>query len=909
MQVSARSRRARRGSAIIVLMAVWTQAAMAPADEIEVEAFAGEPLGVGKITVLHTTGRSQRLSISDSENRVLYPAYDVVTPLNGSDRNLRGAVTAFFLFRNERPLEVTIERWKSVGGSSLGPLSFLLGYPFVDGQARVTFDTPHTARVFPETDRARHAELLKEWWRAHSAMAAQSAVDDAYPPQVENYVSAMLARRLKLAPPKVSRDWSGHAEIDQIFGTLFGAESVRLAMQKDTLLRPSQALEKPDLPFPHPVTPPAVEVPNVPGDVQIEQIARHVPAECFYVRCESFSNFRWLRATLDAWGGNLRDLVAVRGLDYDIRARMERQLALHETALSKALGEAVIADVALIGTDTFFREGASVGLLFQARNSALLSAAIRSQRAEVVKAEQTAPGRTASERTIEIDGHAVSLAESPDNAVRSFYAIDGDFHLVTTSQTIVRRFFEAGAGKDALGGLKEFRYARTLMPVARKDAIFVYLSDPWFRLLVSPQYRVEMTRRMQAEGEIELVHLARLAARAEQQPADTIEQLISGGFLPDTFGRRPDGSRAVVNADTVVDSLRGARRSFLPVPDVEVRGITFGERHAYDEFAKAYRAQWQRLDPVIVGIKRERNSTTKGRLDKIALDVHISPYAREQYDLLAQVLAEPSGKRIAAVAGNVIDAEVRLKRDLIGAHEPELDRAFAGLRDFPIPFEFREGLVVPGGVEFNDLPGYFGHAPAAARSWFLDGGDAPEGYSQSKNDPWGQWHRKFGDLFVTSSQKAVLEAVTPQMKLEDAPRPAQLRLRIGDLAPLQIAGIMNAYGYERARATSAGNVHFMHALRQQLRVPLKMCGQTMQEVLAARPICPLGGKYVTDRGHSWWVSTAWPKEFVVSENRVPEGYRFPPLQWFHGLELEFSIDATTLTIHIELELTPSDAGR
>ena len=326
MQVSARSRRARRGSAIIVLMAVWTQAAMAPADEIEVEAFAGEPLGVGKITVLHTTGRSQRLSISDSENRVLYPAYDVVTPLNGSDRNLRGAVTAFFLFRNERPLEVTIERWKSVGGSSLGPLSFLLGYPFVDGQARVTFDTPHTARVFPETDRARHAELLKEWWRAHSAMAAQSAVDDAYPPQVENYVSAMLARRLKLAPPKVSRDWSGHAEIDQIFGTLFGAESVRLAMQKDTLLRPSQALEKPDLPFPHPVTPPAVEVPNVPGDVQIEQIARHVPAECFYVRCESFSNFRWLRATLDAWGGNLRDLVAVRGLDYDIRARMERQL-------------------------------------------------------------------------------------------------------------------------------------------------------------------------------------------------------------------------------------------------------------------------------------------------------------------------------------------------------------------------------------------------------------------------------------------------------------------------------------------------------------------------------------------------------------------------------------------------------
>ena len=126
----------------------------------------------------------------------------------------------------------------------------------------------------------------------------------------------------------------------------------------------------------------------MPGDVEIEPLARHVPAECFYLRCGSFANFQWLRTTVETWGGNLRDLVAIRGLDYDIRGRLEHQLALRETALSKLLGDAVIADVAIIGTDTFFREGAAVGVLFQARNSAGLAAAIGSQRQEALKADR-----------------------------------------------------------------------------------------------------------------------------------------------------------------------------------------------------------------------------------------------------------------------------------------------------------------------------------------------------------------------------------------------------------------------------------------------------------------------------------------------------------------------------------------
>src|SRR5262249_10937459 len=157
------------------------------------------------------------------------------------------------------------------------------------------------------------------------------------------------------------------------------------------------------------------------------------------------------------------------------------------------------------------------------------------------------------------------------------------------------------------------RYARMLMPLSRKDALFIYLSDTWFRLLVSPAYRVEMTRRMQAEADIELVHLARLAAKAERQPAEKIEQLVAGGVLPPTFARRPDGSRPMEREGTVIDSLRGARRSLMPVPDIEIAAITRSEQESYDEFSRTYLSQWQRVDPVIVGVQRQDKAGPDGR--------------------------------------------------------------------------------------------------------------------------------------------------------------------------------------------------------------------------------------------------------------------------------------------------------
>ena len=91
-----------------------------------------------------------------------------------------------------------------------------------------------------------------------------------------------------------------------------------------------------------------------------------VPAECFYVRFGSFANFLWLQDTLAKWGGDAQNLIALRGLDRGMSRHIEKELVLKQTVLSRMLGDTVIADVAIIGTDTFFREGACYGILFHA---------------------------------------------------------------------------------------------------------------------------------------------------------------------------------------------------------------------------------------------------------------------------------------------------------------------------------------------------------------------------------------------------------------------------------------------------------------------------------------------------------------------------------------------------------------
>ncbi len=320
----------------------------------------------------------------------------------------------------------------------------------------------------------------------------------------------------------------------------------------------------------------------------------YVPQECFYLRCGRVKNYMWVRNLMMHWGGNLEQIVATAAVDADVRSRIERQLALNpEAALALSIDDA-ITDCALIGCDTYFHDGAAGGVIFEAKRDGDLADIIDQQRKQIAAATE------AVRQVVVMGGTKVSLLSTPDNVVRSYYAIRDGYHLVTNSRYMASRFVEAASGMRPLGALKEFRYAKGKLPVSRGHVALLYLSDPFFRNLTSPSFRIEMARRTRAANELRSLRLAQMAAQAEGRSANSIDALIRDGYLPITFGRSPDGSRPVRRDDRFVDSLRGAKGTFLPVVDVNVTRVTRGEIRAFGKFNKAYMREWRAMDPVVV---------------------------------------------------------------------------------------------------------------------------------------------------------------------------------------------------------------------------------------------------------------------------------------------------------------------
>ncbi|MCG8583649.1 MAG: hypothetical protein MI757_02960, partial [Pirellulales bacterium] len=346
-----------RALLVVSIAACCATSALAGAPKVETTATPGKPFGVGVMTVTfsdmapYTAKPDVPYSIRSTDGRVFYPSFhhelrtNTITADDGSIIKVKGLrrIDAYFLFKGDKPLELALD----------AP------------------DARYTAIARPEDDKKRFTQTRSEWWRHYCDTARSNFRDDAYPPLVENYLTHTLARRMDVKAPDLrAYNWSQWRWANEVLGVMTGAESVRIAMQKNTLLKGTDKKnEVADEPLPKPALPRSIEIPKFDEDkVVIEPIALHVPEECFYIRCGSYDNFRWLQKIVNQWGSRIRDLGSVRAVDYHIAERIQRQLAVKETTLGRLFGSTVINDVAIIGTDPFVRGGAALGILFQASN-------------------------------------------------------------------------------------------------------------------------------------------------------------------------------------------------------------------------------------------------------------------------------------------------------------------------------------------------------------------------------------------------------------------------------------------------------------------------------------------------------------------------------------------------------------
>jgi hypothetical protein len=416
--------------------------------------------------------------------------------------------------------------------------------------------------------------------------------------------------------------------------------------------------------------------------------------------------------------------------------------------------------------------------------------------------------------------------------------------------------------------------------------------------------------------------------------------------LPPGFGVRSDGSRIERNAaGELIDSLRGPRGAFVPVPDMELDKITAAEAAEYEKFANWFRTKWTQLDPVVAGIRREPGKTKE--TEHIVLDVQLTPLAVQNYQTLATALGPLSNQKLAPIPGNIASAEIAFSGNLLaskGLAQPQgAYRFFAAVRDADpsvevlgandaaapapapaagplsglggvtvdgVPLGGLLGGLAPGGGAAPLLPPYyFGASPTPAIFRWLGVDEVPldaNGFGRSST---GMWQRREGQFTTASPSREILETVTPQLRFVDAPRPAQAWLHVGDLSQSKLKSTINNLFYRSAKNAAAGNLQFLHSLSAQLRVPPDDCLKIAESLADARFVCPVGGKYElkTQEGTlPTWVSTAMPADRMrivdgLTEG-APENFTAPVLTWLRGLDADVALDERTLGLHAEVEM-------
>ncbi len=919
------------GMCVVVLG--WTLAGThsAPAQEIPLArpaltadqpaaplAVLGEPFGVVRIELPvppNATAESPRVLVTESHGRLFYPVVTVRTievqqeiapPAIGRRRGLidrlrtaiRGeiikkqvpvAITVCALFRGSEPLEVQLQG---------------------DIQQRVHVQ-PAQSAVGMSYD-----QLLTQWWQDYAQAARRAVAEDDFPKLVHKYLVSMLSSRLGLPqvdidPPKKDEQQSQPLKTLSLLGAI---EPLREDILDDVLYSPEAAAEPNRLLPSEPLWEQAV-LPPLTAEVAIEELASRVPPECFYLRFGAFANYVWFQEIAERFGGDIAQAVLLRGFNYDASARMESMLASKLTTIAKMFGDKLIGDMAVIGSDLYMKEGASLGVLFLATNPRLLAATMESDRKAAL-----AKNADATMSEVMIAGRAVSLLSTPDNRIRSFLVSDGPYFFVSTSQTLVTRFLEVGAGAPSLANSHSFRWARTWMPDANDYAVFAYFSPEFFHRLVSPQYQLELRRRLAAIAHIEMAEMATQVARGEGLVETDLANLQATGLLPAWFDQRVDGARTLRTEQGWIDSLRGARGSFLPIADVPVEMVSQREVDQYTDIAKFYQEQWRSMDPMLLGLRRFRADGSK--TEQVAIEAYIAPFQAEKYGWIARQLGAPTPIELQLPADDAATLQLHIRGKPTLGISSEDYHLFGGVKDMiPPDAEDTQGLLRTIQA-LKAAPAYIGGWP---KPGILE--QLPLGIGLARPDAagfsrmiGGLWRWQDAQFSLLSFDRSILEHAIPALGVKETQDLAQVRGRVAPLAGSQLASWIDRQWYQRGWKASHGNSRLLDTIEQQLNVPGAESLSVAERLLDVRLQCPLGGTYQfvpqgaeqpvqpVQTAAGWWTSTAWPLATFDRRGKPvpPVEYSAPWIGWFRGGKVHVTQgeDSLALVASVELEMQP-----
>lgn len=413
-----------------------------------------------------------------------------------------------------------------------------------------------------------------------------------------------------------------------LFDLFSGALAVQESLQLDTLRGPASANQKApadrqqqtiaidSLKGPQVQSHPWEKMLAAAGKKpEVAGLALCVPEDQYFAGFRSLTKLVEMSEAGDLWGDHVSAEAAHSAQSQDLGRRIKTQLAIYTDPLTRPFYDLVVDEVAMTGSDLFFREGTDITILFAVKQPDVFRARMDGF---LQKAQKSRSNAVRTSGTI-VGVDYVQVA-TPDRALHVFSAYPRPgLHVRSNSRVGLQRVLEAIAGKGAdgktvtrLGETTEFTYIRTLMPAgAHEENGLVYLSDPFIRRLVGPQCKLTERRRMLCYNHLRMIGHASMLFRTQfGRAAESLVELASSDCAPGLFGEGtlacPCGGRYALSADESrgVCSHHGHSDSLVPCCEVPLTHATKPEAEEYGNFVKDYNQYWRQFfDPIAIRIQ------------------------------------------------------------------------------------------------------------------------------------------------------------------------------------------------------------------------------------------------------------------------------------------------------------------
>jgi len=280
-----------------------------------------------------------------------------------------------------------------------------------------------------------------------------------------------------------------------IYSLLSGGLAIRESLQLDRIAALRTGQGEVDISTLEPPSPPSHPFEEMLEGRQWKAsgLAKTVPHDFYYATFRSMASCLDFADYLDEVGGLVLRRYSPTSVDFRVKEKVLTQLALRVTKKARKFYDAVIDEVAVVGSDPFLREGADVTLIYKLKSPAVFKMSIGLYR----KYFEVTHGAKPREETIQ--GLEVHGLVTPDRTVNAWLAhLAEDLVVLSTSRKALELVIATHQGKHpSLHDQHDFRYMRSIYPAEDEtEDGFLYLSDAFIRHLVGPELRIKEARRM-----------------------------------------------------------------------------------------------------------------------------------------------------------------------------------------------------------------------------------------------------------------------------------------------------------------------------------------------------------------------------------------------------------------------------